>query len=569
LATPTDNSVPVTYIDIDATGAGKYLAAGEKWGDALGTGVTLTYSFTNSGSVWAPFYSGLFEPQGWSALSANAVSAVRSGLAAWAAAANVNFTEVADNVSTVGEIRIAKTMMNDEDFAGWAYYPSSDPLAGDVWFSSQWFNKGGGPVTAGSYDYLTIIHELGHALGLKHSFETPNVIPAGKDNYLYTIMSYTASPWSNTKDNYASFYPTTPMYYDLVAIQALYGKNTSINAGNNVYTFNDGTHYWQAINDAGGHDAIVYNGVENSVIDLNPAHFSSVSETIKFNGGSTRATVTIGPDVVIEDARGGSGNDKLIGNSADNTLNGRAGADNMRGGGGNDVYVVDGAGDIVNEGVAGSNGIDTVRSLISFSLVHSAHVLGAIENLTLIGSGKISATGNALNNVLVGNAGANVLHGGAGADTIDGGAGADNMFGGAGNNVYVVNKAGDIVNERVAGSSGIDTVQSSISFSLVNSAHVLGTFENLTLIGSGNISGTGNALSNVLTGNAGANVLNGGAGADTIDGGAGADNMRGGAGNDVYVVDNAGDISTRASRARAASIPYSRLSVSIWPTPQT
>ena len=134
-------------------------------------------------------------------------------------------------------------------------------------------------------------------------------------------------------------------------------------------------------------------------------------------------------------------------------------ADRMEGGAGNDVYVVDNAGDIVNESLAGSNGIDTVQSWISFSLANTARVLGAVENLTLLGSGNINGTGNALNNVITGNAGANVLNGGSGAD---------NMRGGAGNDVYVVDNAGDIVNESVSGSNGIDTIQSSISFSLAN-----------------------------------------------------------------------------------------------------
>ena len=81
----------------------------------------------------------------------------------------------------------------------------------------------------------------------------------------------------------------------------------------------------------------------------------------------------------------------------------------------------------------GGNGTDTVQSWISFSLADPVHAIGEIENLTLLGSGALNATGNALGNVLIGNSGNNILVGGAGADTLNGNWGADTMFGGVGN----------------------------------------------------------------------------------------------------------------------------------------
>jgi Ca2+-binding RTX toxin-like protein len=125
------------------------------------------------------------------------------------------------------------------------------------------------------------------------------------------------------------------------------------------------------------------------------------------------------------------------------------------------------------------------------------------------------------------------------------------MNGGFGNDIYVVDNAGDIAGE-VAG--GTDTVQSSVT-------HTLSTnLENLTLTGGLAINGTGNAKDNIITGNnannvltglagddtlkgaGGADTLRGGDGDDTMIGGTGADNMDGGFGNDLYVVDDAGDV---------------------------
>ena len=256
-----------------------------------------------------------------------------------------------------------------------------------------------------------------------------------------------------------------------------------------------------------------------------------------------------GDDVLV----GLGGNDRLLGGAGDDMLDGGTGADAMSGGVGNDTYIVDDAGDGVMESAAG--GTDTVTSSVSFTLGSE------VENLVLAGVSAIDATGNSEDNVLTGNAaanriaglagadqlfgldGADTLSGGAGADLLDGGTGADTMSGGLGDDVYVVDSAGDVVDET--GGDGSDSVRSSITFTLA------AALENLALTGAAAINGTGNASANILTGNDEANALSGlngndtligGGGNDALDGGAGADAMSGGLGNDSYVVDNIGDV---------------------------
>lgn len=542
MATYRTNELDVGFYTPSLIGQAGWLGSGYKWGGALGTGVTITYSFPVRGSKFASNYSIEGELAGKSPLTGTEITYVKYALKAWSGAGNVKFKEVADNATVVGEFRFTKSSTMDDWSAAHAYYPWSDPSAGDVWFNTTHFNKNIGDLKKGSYDYLIILHEIGHALGLKHSFEY-TAMPSKLDNYFNTVMSYTASPWSGYQDNYASFYPTTPMYYDLLAMQAIYGKNLSVNSGNNTYTFKDGTRYWEAINDTGGVDTIAYSGIESSTINLNPGKFSNLSERIHFSSGkSSRATVTIGPAVIIENAIGGNGNDTLIGNSVANVLNGGVGRDTMYGRKGNDTYYVNDSGDIVDESVRGSDGTDTVRSSISFSLANTKAIKGSVENLTLLGSRALSGTGNALNNTIVGNSGSNVLSGNAGNDVLKGGAGRDTMRGGSGNDTYYVDSTGDVVDESLSGSNGSDTIRSSISFSLANTKVVKGAVEHLTLTGTANIAGTGNSLHNTITGNSGANLLTGNAGNDTLNGGLGRDTMRGGSGSDTYHVDNAGDV---------------------------
>lgn len=220
----------------------------------------------------------------------------------------------------------------------------------------------------------------------------------------------------------------------------------------------------------------------------------------------------------------GLGNDdanRIQGNAGNDTLDGGRGADTLIGGTGDDIYGIDNAGDVVTE--ASGAGTDTLRSSVTITALFAN-----VENVTLTGATAINATGNDLANVLTGNRGANVLDGGAGADTLQGG---------AGNDTYVFDAADTIIE---LANEGTDTI-------LVGASHTLATnFENLTLTGSGNFSGTGNSADNLLTGNSGANTLTGNLGNDTLVGGGGADILVGGGGDDVYVVD-ASDTVTEAS----------------------
>jgi trimeric autotransporter adhesin len=309
--------------------------------------------------------------------------------------------------------------------------------------------------------------------------------------------------------------------------------NTSGNIiiGNSAANVLNGLNGFDTMSGKGGDDTYVVDSTGDVVLESANEGTDLVQSSVTFTLGEHIENLTLTGFSIIN-GTGNAASNSITGNSRDNVLrgeggddsiNGGSGNDTMYGGQGNDTYTVAQAGDIVSE--EADAGIDLVRTSVTFTLGNN------VENLTITSSGTVNGFGNSLANTLIGGSGANRLEGLGGNDFLDGGSGSDTMLGGTGDDIYVVGVSSDVVTESAG--EGIDTVQSSITYTLGNDV------ENLTLTGTA-ATGTGNGLDNVLIGNGSNNTLNGGGGNDTLDGGSGSDTMNGNAGNDTYFV-GAGD----------------------------
>lgn len=303
--------------------------------------------------------------------------------------------------------------------------------------------------------------------------------------------------------------------------------NSAANAinGNAGENYIDGSSGDDTMAGGAGDDTYVVQNAGDVVIEGADAGIDTVRTGLHYTLGTNVEKLVLTGSA----SRNGTGNELdnvITGNIAKNTLDGGAGADTMIGGAGNDTYIVDNAGDVVVE-LAGE-GEDTVIARVSYTL--SANV----EDLTLLGAGSIDGTGNDLANTIRGTDRDNILDGGAGADT---------MYGGGGNDSYYVDDVGDIAYETNV--LGIDTVLSSITYTLPT------YIENLTLLGTADLEGTGTATDNILIGNDGDNVLRGGEGRDLLEGGLGNDILEG---NSSGTDNEQGDTATYAHAAGSVKV---------------
>ncbi|TAJ82527.1 M10 family metallopeptidase C-terminal domain-containing protein [Reyranella sp.] len=432
-----DGNVPPGY---------KTVAQAIKWGDPTPgtTGGTVKYWFdpvANWSNTEKDIWAGAFNQ--------------------WAGIANISFSLADDAASANITLQRLPNKWAYAQFGSSEYLPvGSDkvvqaPTSGAI-VTIDTTQGGYGPLnnnsnTEGGYPYSTVIHELGHILGLGHSGPYNGAVNGYQqqfgvyDTKLWSIMSYIAANdvattyygdypvytnWGVPPDAVA-YQPLTPQMMDILAIQRLYGTSTSATfAGNQTFGFNSSfSGYFKSIYDFGTgnnpaaivtiwshgtNNALNLSGfTQDAYVDLNPGTFSSA-------GGKVN-NIGIAFETVVETAIGGSGNDTIKASNVASSLNGGDGNDLLIGGNGNDTLL-------------GDNGNDLLQG----------------------GNGDDQLYGVAGNDTLQGGAGADMLAGGDGNDVLDGGAGIDILVGGPGADIFQFT-AGQANGDIVTDYSGLGT----------------------------------------------------------------------------------------------------------------
>ncbi|WP_114949095.1 M10 family metallopeptidase C-terminal domain-containing protein [Microvirga calopogonii] len=318
-----------------------------------------TYSFPASASFYGTPYGGGETANAFGALTPTQQATVRAALTMYASVANLTFTEMAETATRHADLRFA---MSNTPGTAWAYFPTTNAEGGDAWFNRTDYNS----PAKGNYAYLTFVHEIGHTLGLEHPHESG--MPGDRDSIEYTVMSYRSYVGASTTSGYTNEtwgYAQSPMMYDIAALQHLYGANYATNSGNTVYAWSPttgemfingvgqgapgGNKILQTVWDGGGTDTYDFSNYATGVtIDLRPGSWTTTASTqlakLHWDGSKTAAgnianALLYNNDArsLIENAKGGSGDDIIVGNAAANTLWGGAGNDRLSGGAGNDT----------------------------------------------------------------------------------------------------------------------------------------------------------------------------------------------------------------------------------------
>ena len=336
-------------------------------GSPVGTAVTVTFSFP---TTMPSSYTGE-DALDWKPFSEAQKTATREVLNLLQQQTKLTFQEVAESDTASGTMRFCNNTQTTS--AGYALLPNSTKTDRDA---DTWMASGADtPVVIGDYTWQTLVHEIGHAIGLNHpgnynagesknADAVGNFLSADEDAFFNSIMSYRQS----AQDINAIWF----MPYDMLTLRHLYGK-TDFGAGNNTYAYTDssGTFITNLIDD-GGIDTLDFSAATAGVgLNLTPGAYSSVGKIA--SGANALANLTTAFDATIEKAIGTALADTMLGNAANNSFTGGGGDDTLDGAAGADtaVYagarasytVTRGAASVTVTGGAGTEGTDTLSNV--------------------------------------------------------------------------------------------------------------------------------------------------------------------------------------------------------------
>jgi serralysin len=521
----------------------------------------------------------------------------RMAFTLWSDVADISFTEVGSGADM--------TIVEGNDGGAWAsspYYGGTGNIASSTVSVDTDTGSWGDLVTIGGYGVQTLIHEIGHAIGLGHqgnyngnvNYDTQ--VAYLNDNRQYSVMSYNNANLLGT-DHWAQSgqwqYAATPLLYDIMAIQQIYGANMATRSGNTTYGFNSNAGQSQynlavssapfAIWDGGGTDTLDLSGYStNQTIRLGQGEFTSA--------GYMTNNIVIAYGAVVENAIGGSGADSIYGNTANNLLRGGLGNDTLYGSTGSDTLNGEGGTDTADYSFNVSAFLvslvdsvtvtllhiaqgwtDTVTNIENFLFSGASYTFAQVQALavdletytmyfkeagvkyyyqsTAIGSDTVTATelgyGGTTGNIMTvvrGVTSLDITISNAAAPTslvLTGLAGDDSMtVGGTHSNLSVVFDGKDGNDTlTITGITGNDTLYGGLG----NDTLSAGNGDDKLYGQDGNDTLNGDAGNDTLSGDAGTDTLNGGAGDDYITGGLGNDTLSGGDNNDTLFGDDNDD----------------------------
>jgi serralysin len=325
-------------------------ASGKRFDSLLGDVKIYQYAFPTA----LPRYdTSAGHAKGFSAFTSTQISRVEMALSYISTLIDVRFQKTL-NASALNTFTFAN---NDQTgSAGYGTFPGESFFGNDIFFDISQNNK---TFSDNTYGALTLIHEIGHGLGLKHPFDEidasggidePPYLQGGEDSTTWTVMAYEQSYNASAAQYYLKF-----SELDIAALQYMYGPAKTVRAGNDSYKISQSAPNF--IWDGAGADTLDASSLsQGATVYLNPGYWGYVGAT-KSSTITSSGQITVNFGSTIENLTGSSYADKLFGTDGENTINGGAGNDAIDGFAGNDL-IIGGSGD---DQLNGGTGIDTAQ----------------------------------------------------------------------------------------------------------------------------------------------------------------------------------------------------------------